>query len=118
MIARHLRSLALFILTLMLSPTATADPSTDAYRLPLIDPYAIYHSDNMPRASDRGPYQLVEVMPSSGFSTHTLIENVEVVAVHQQVIFGKSTKTFFIFDTRQPNDPPQLFPHAKNGNPP
>jgi hypothetical protein len=98
---------------LILPLTAVAgDLGTDAYRLPLIDPYAIYSTDKaMGVSSDRDLYQLVEVMPSSpgvGLSTQTLVPKVESVAVHDLIIFGKASDGFYILDTGQSHPQPQL----------
>lgn len=89
-----------------------ANLGTDAYRLPLVDPYAIYRSDEAIGVSaECGSHQLVEVMSSSpgvGLSTQTLVTKVELVAVQDRVIFGKSADGFFLFDTRQPHQQPQV----------
>jgi hypothetical protein len=89
-----------------------ADLGTEAYRLPLVDPFAIYRSNKALRDfADRGAYQIVEVIPSSpgaGLSTQILVPKVESVAVQDRVIFGKAADGFFIFDTRQSNPQPQM----------
>ena len=107
------RILALILFTLIVPATAVAgDLGTDAYRLPLVNPFAIYRSDKAPGVSvDHGLYQLVKVMPSSpgvGLSTQTLVPKVESVAVQDRVIFGKATDGFFVLDTRQPNPQPHV----------
>src|SRR4051794_33747754 len=87
------RPTLLWLLLLLLPhDTAAAALGTEAYRLPLVDPYALYRSEGGPGASG-GParYQLVEVPPSGcgvGPSTLTLIHDVESVAIQHQIIFG------------------------------
>src|SRR5687768_10694933 len=108
------RILALILFSLTVATTAmAADLGADAYRLPLIDPFAIYRSDKALGASaDRGLYQLVEVMPSSpgvGLSTHQIVPKVESVAVQDRVIFGKVAEGFFVLDTHQSDPQPQVF---------
>jgi hypothetical protein len=107
------RILAFILLALIVATTAMAgDLGTDAYRLPLVDPFAIYRSDKaLGISADRGLYQLVEVMPSSpgvGLSTHQIVPKVESVSVQDRVIFGKAADGYFVLDT-QPSDPqPQM----------
>jgi hypothetical protein len=107
--------IASILLALLLPVAASAaELRTDAYRLPLVDPYAIYCSDRQLSVSaDQGLYRLVEVMPSrpgAGLSTHTLVPKVESVAVHDRIIFGKTTDGFFIFDARRSDPQPQVIP--------
>jgi hypothetical protein len=107
------RILTFILLPLIVATTAMAgDLGTDAYRLPLVDPFAIYRSDKaLGVSAERGLYQLVEVMPSSpgvGLSTHQIVPKVESVAVQDRVIFGKTADGFFIFDSRQSDAQPQV----------
>jgi hypothetical protein len=111
---RPLRILLLLVLIVVPSSAAVAaDLGTDAYRLPLVEPYAIYRSDTeMGVSQDRGLYQLVEVLRSSpdvGLSTQMLVPRVELIAAHDRVIFGKSADGFFILDARQTDQQPQTF---------
>ena len=103
-------SLALLFLTLPLTAVA-GDLGTDAYRLPLVDQYAIYRAyKGLGDSTDRGLFQLVEALPSNsgGLSIHTLVPKVESVAVQDRVIFGKASSGFFILDTRQSLPQPQV----------
>lgn len=104
--------LIMSLVTLMVAVTAVAgDLGTEAYRLPLVDPFAVFRSDEQWRGSaDTGPYQLVEVMPSegAGLQTVTIVPKVELVAVQDQVIFGKGADSFFVMDTRQSHAQPQV----------
>jgi hypothetical protein len=105
--------LILLFLTLMLPASArAAELGSEAYRLPLIEPYAIYRSDkNLGVSTKRGPYQLVEVMPSGpgvGLSTRILVPKVKLVADRDGVIFGKAADGFFILDTHQSDPQPQV----------
>src|SRR3954465_2017442 len=106
------RITVLILVTLVLPFTAAAaDLGTDAYRLPLVEPYAIYREERaLDAARDHGLYSLVEVMPSSGagLSTHTLVPKVESVAVRDRIIFGKAGAGFFILDARQSDPQPQV----------
>lgn len=107
------RMLALILSTLVVpATTMAADLGAGAYRLPLVEPFAIYRSDKALRVSpDRGLYQLVEVMPSSpgvGLSTRLMIPKVESVAVQDRIIFGKAADGFFVVDTHQPDPQPQV----------
>ena len=105
--------LAVTLLTFIVPATTVAgDLGASAYRLPLVEPFAIYRSDKAHRISpDGGLYQLVEVMPSSpgvGLSTRLMIPKVELVAVQDRIIFGKAADGFFVFDTRQPDSQAQV----------
>jgi hypothetical protein len=108
---RRIRALILWTLTVPAIAVA-GDLGTDAYRLPLVDPFAIYRSDKaLGVSADRGLYQLVEVVPSSpgvGLSTHQIVPKVESIAVQDRVIFGKAADGFFIFDARQSDAQPQV----------
>jgi hypothetical protein len=109
-----LRRILLLVLVVVLPTTAiAADLSTGAYRLPLVEPYAIYRPDETLGASeDRGTYQLVRYEPRTqggGYSLSTLVRRVELVAVHERVMFGKSKDGFFILDAREPDPEPTTF---------
>jgi hypothetical protein len=96
----------LLALTLPLGLIA-ADLGTDAYHLPLVDPYAIQRSDKaFPVSAEHGLYQLVR--PGVGLSMRTLVPKVESVAVRDGIIFGTSADGFFILDARQPKQKPQV----------
>ena len=91
-------------------PATTTDLGTGAYRLPLVEPYAIYRAHKLAGMSaERGLYQLVEVLPSrpsSGLATRLLVPKVRKVAVRGRVIFGTAADGFFVLDVRQ--SPPRL----------
>jgi hypothetical protein len=112
MLAHSFRRLILPLLSMVLPVAAiAAELGTDAYRLPLIDSYAICRADKALGVSkDSGLYQLVIVAPPSpgaGLSFITLVPRVELVAVQDRVIFGKSRDGFFILDAGHPDQKPQ-----------
>lgn len=75
------------------------DPRDRAFRVPLVDSYAVVRSYDSPRSShDWGAYQVVRVNSGSGFGFGMLVPHVEQVAVHQRVIFGKTKDEYFILE--------------------
>lgn len=101
-------TMLLLALTLPLGLIA-ADLGTDGYRLPLVDPYAIYRADKAFRvSSDRGLYELVEETDTRAQGFVSLVPKVESVAVHDRIIYGASADGFFILEARQPERKPQV----------
>lgn len=104
------------LIVVLLTLTAAADVAgaslgSEAYRLPLVDPYAIYREASDAN-SNKGMCRLVEVHSSSrgvGLSFSEIVTNVEQVGLEAKVIAGKADKGYFVLDTRQPNPQPQVY---------
>jgi hypothetical protein len=98
----RLISMPLFIfpLTAFVASSFAATPGDEAYCLPLIGPYAIHHEDQR----EGGSTELVEVPPPGpglAFSWHTILPDVKQVAVEGNIIVGRTSSQFFVFDTHR-----------------
>jgi hypothetical protein len=83
---------------------ARANPATDddAYRLPLVGPYAIYRpmASLTPRAETR-PSELIQSSAPdgpNGWSSTKLLGDVKQVAVERNIVFGKAKDGYFVLD--------------------
>jgi hypothetical protein len=95
------------------SAAASAGTDDDAYRLPLVGPYAIYRpiAPLTPREGTR-PSQLIKSSAPdgpNGWSMTTLLGDVENVAVERNLIFGRSKDGFFVLDGGVAEGKPTMF---------
>ena len=85
--------------------TANAQLGDEAYRLPLVEPFAIRRVDlSLGTDGGHGTHQLVKVsdqsLSSASFSYSEIMPNVEQIAVAWNVIVGKAALGYFLLDAR------------------
>ena len=82
---------------------ASTKGTDESYVVPLVDRYAVFHTEGPPDpVHQSGMPDVVEVerLSTSAFSCRTLVESIEQVAVQGRIIFGSTATQFFIVDVR------------------
>jgi hypothetical protein len=109
---RPARPLVTFCTVALALGCIAADLGAEAYRLPLVEPYVVYRRETVAGSREgRGVYELVQASARQGvgFSGSKVVPDLESVAVHDRVSFGKSKDGFFLLDARRPDAEAETF---------